>query len=467
MTTKITRNLPNNAYQAAVNADSPSATNPYATINDLTTNTGNQLISGGASYSGTGLVFNVSVLVYLIAGIEYTTAETSVTSAAGDPSNPRFDAIVADENQTVSIVQGTPAGTPITPAISDDQVLVQYILIGANATAPTINTELIYQDDGSTHWLGAFAGGFGTTADFLSTTPTPFQGTKCTLATIGRYGGRRGVNFSTGTPVSRSEYVLLSFRINLPASLSDANISYFRVFAYSDNTASPGYLGWAEAGNYVDFSLTNAWQLVTIPTALFTSNMGSVTTIGYLNFTLYRPGSTVLNPTAQIALDDIKLQTGYGPQLNIATIDLANDNDVVGSTSKVDFVSLPGTSNRLQQDSATGIIKVQPNAPGLDNQTTAGATLSVNVNSITTVTVDAQDANFTIALPTGNAENGQKLVFRIKDDGTARAITWNVVFQAIGVTLPTTTTAGKTLYVGCMYNALSSKWDVIAVTEEA
>ena len=67
--TKLTRNLPNNAYQAAVNADGPSLANPYATINDLPTATGNILISGGASYSGTGMVFDVSVLVYLIEGI--------------------------------------------------------------------------------------------------------------------------------------------------------------------------------------------------------------------------------------------------------------------------------------------------------------------------------------------------------------------------------------------------------------
>ena len=56
MSTKITRNLPNNAYEAAVNADNPSVINPYATVNELPApSSGNQLISGGASYSGTGL----------------------------------------------------------------------------------------------------------------------------------------------------------------------------------------------------------------------------------------------------------------------------------------------------------------------------------------------------------------------------------------------------------------------------
>jgi len=37
------------------------------------------------------------------------------------------------------------------------------------------------------------------------------------------------------------------------------------------------------------------------------------------------------------------------------------------------------------------------------------------------------------------------LIIRIKDDGTARAITWGDSFQSGSVTLPTTTTSGKTL----------------------
>ena len=58
-------------------------------------------------------------------------------------------------------------------------------------------------------------------------------------------------------------------------------------------------------------------------------------------------------------------------------------------------------------------------------------------------------------------------ILRIKDDGTSRNIVWGAIFEPIGVTLPTTTTASKLLYIGCIYNADSGKWDVIAVTEEA
>lgn len=65
------------------------------------------------------------------------------------------------------------------------------------------------------------------------------------------------------------------------------------------------------------------------------------------------------------------------------------------------------------------------------------------------------------------ALNGNTLLIRIKDNGTERALTWNSIYRAIGVELPTTTTAGKTLYIGCKYNSADSKWDVLAVGEEA
>lgn len=71
-----------------------------------------------------------------------------------------------------------------------------------------------------------------------------------------------------------------------------------------------------------------------------------------------------------------------------------------------------------------------------------------------------------VAAPDGTPVNGQKLVLRIKDNGTARALSFNSIYREIGVVLPTTTTANKTMYIGCIYNSADSKWDVVAVSEE-
>ena len=81
--------------------------------------------------------------------------------------------------------------------------------------------------------------------------------------------------------------------------------------------------------------------------------------------------------------------------------------------------------------------------------------------------VTALAVNATIAAPTGTPVNGNRLIIRILDNGTTRTLAYNSVFRAIGVTLPTATTANKTIYLGCIYNSTDSKWDVVAVAEEA
>lgn len=82
-----------------------------------------------------------------------------------------------------------------------------------------------------------------------------------------------------------------------------------------------------------------------------------------------------------------------------------------------------------------------------------------------TVTALAEGATF--AAPSGTVANGNRLLIRIKDNGTARTLAWNAIYRAVGVTLPTTTVISKTLYVGAVYNSADSKWDVLAVGQEA
>ena len=82
-------------------------------------------------------------------------------------------------------------------------------------------------------------------------------------------------------------------------------------------------------------------------------------------------------------------------------------------------------------------------------------------------TITALSEAAAIAAPTGTPVNDQKLIIRIKDDGTGRALTYNAIYRAIGIELPTTTVSSKTMYLGFVYNSTDSKWDALAVGEEA
>ena len=64
---------------------------------------------------------------------------------------------------------------------------------------------------------------------------------------------------------------------------------------------------------------------------------------------------------------------------------------------------------------------------------------------------------------TGTPLDGQKLIIRIKDNGTARAIAWSAAFTSSGVAiLPTTTVASKTHLIGLLYDSVAVKWVCVA-----
>jgi hypothetical protein len=98
------------------------------------------------------------------------------------------------------------------------------------------------------------------------------------------------------------------------------------------------------------------------------------------------------------------------------------------------------------------------------------ATLAINSDSYDQSVLTAQAAALAISAPTGTPVNGQKLTIRIKDNGTARAITWTTTsggFRVIGTTLPTTTVISKVVYIGAVYNSDETFWDVVSVAQQA
>lgn len=80
--------------------------------------------------------------------------------------------------------------------------------------------------------------------------------------------------------------------------------------------------------------------------------------------------------------------------------------------------------------------------------------------------VTALAENTTINAPSGTTYDGQKLIIRIKDNGTARTITWDSIYRGINIGLPDATILGKVLYIFIVYNAQDTKWDVLAVGQE-
>lgn len=93
----------------------------------------------------------------------------------------------------------------------------------------------------------------------------------------------------------------------------------------------------------------------------------------------------------------------------------------------------------------------------------SSATPSINVSTTDQFNIAALATNITSVSISGTPADGQKLMIRIKDDGTTRTITWGSSFQSSGIaSLLASTAASKTHHVGLIYDASVAKWVCIA-----
>ena len=94
------------------------------------------------------------------------------------------------------------------------------------------------------------------------------------------------------------------------------------------------------------------------------------------------------------------------------------------------------------------------------------ATLTPASDDVDIAELTAQAQALTIANPTGTPTNGQGLLIKITDNGTARALSYGTQYRACGVAKATTTTLGKTMYIPCIWDSADSKWDTFQAQVE-
>ena len=141
-------------------------------------------------------------------------------------------------------------------------------------------------------------------------------------------------------------------------------------------------------------------------------------------------------------------------------------------TTKDTVTSFQGTpdnshypSEKLVKDSLDGKASLTQRVLTI----TSSATPTINTDNYDAVTITALAeaiTSFTTNL-SGIPTNFQKLLIRIKDNGTAMAITWGDSFQSGSATLPTTTILGKTLMVGLIYDSVDGNWTCEATGSRA
>jgi hypothetical protein len=231
-------------------------------------------------------------------------------------------------------------------------------------------------------------------------------------------------------------------------------------------------------------------------TGAFTTLSSSGTTT--LNGTTIPASVTLVSTTATQTLTNKTISGSNNTLSNIANASLTNSSLTVNGTSVALGASATitavnpqtltigtGLSGTSYNGSAATTVSIDSTVatltgtqtltnkrinPRAVNAPATSGTLTINGDTTDLFVAEGLTGAITLAQPSGTPVNGQKLLIRLKDDGTARGITWTTssgAFREIGITLPTTTVLGKVTYVGCVYNSADNFWDAVATVTQA
>ena len=252
---------------------------------------------------------------------------------------------------------------------------------------------------------------------------------------------------------------------NTPATQPARNFS-LRVTSAVSLTATRSLIVPAIHKTYMVINLTTGSQSITIRNSTGTG----VTVPNGMASLVYNDGVNIVPMFSYLsaALIDTLLLTNALGVASGGTGAVSLTGLVVGNgTSAMTTVAAP--SGTVVGTSDTQTLTNKTINPRVASTTSAGPTATPNGDTTDMYVITAQDQAVAFANISGTPVNGQKMILRLRPDGTTRAVSWSSSsggYRAVGATLPTSLPASKTTYVGCIYNSSASYWDVVAVSQE-
>lgn len=244
---------------------SPDANTARAKLG-LSAGTDSGLVSGGQVVWETGYQFRISAAVYLINGIQYSSAEQTVTLTAADGALDRIDVIYLDTAGLAGAIAGTAAALPTEPDITfGTQIKLTFVFVQAASSAPAevVNTDIYLEN---VEWTSSTSGtGFNP-----ASTNNPYSGTTCIEGTS--VANNAYVQLQAGAPITLDSATNLSMFLRSKATWASGRV--LRVQWYLNGVAKGVAL--TIASGYWGFnSSTLAYQLVAIPIAQFVLPTGT------------------------------------------------------------------------------------------------------------------------------------------------------------------------------------------------
>lgn len=337
-------------------------------------NTDGLLDGGDVTWTGTGLIFDVTAASYSIEGVLYSSPQTQITLSAAHPTEDRIDVFYVDNTGAVGFLTGVAEPNPVKPQVDPaTQLELTSVYIPAGSSVPLLNVLQIYNEN--IEWVGSQVGfdsvDFGDTAD-------PQLGTvdiNAINSTNGDY-----LLFTNGSTVDLSFYQTLSLFAKLKAVIP-ASSSFHASFFNGATQVS------AEVNIPFNPNNITSYQGVSIPLNLFsyTNNNVDRLRIRYI---------TSGGAYAGFFMDNIYLQSGLTPSITPYIYTSSNGITKFGN----DF-QLGGTlfKNTTIFTSSFGLTL---------SGTTPASVANFNVLNTTGIAVNGQTTSGTGVRGTSNGANG-------------------------------------------------------------
>jgi len=367
----------------------------------------------------------------------------------------RIDDQSGDYNLAISSGETLTANRTLSVVVNDSNrtltVSGNATLSGTNTGDQTITLTGDVTGSGTGSFATSIAAGAIVNADVNSSAAislSKLAATTASRALISDASGFISPATTTSAEIGYVSGVTSSIQTQLNAKQnSDATLTAlaaYNTIGLMTQTAADTFTGRTITGTANRITVTNGNGVSGNPAIDIASTytgQGTITTVGTIS-------SGVWNASV--------IGSSYGGAGSVNGILKANGSGLVSAAvAGTDYITPSGYETLSNK-------RINPRAAS----TTSSATPTPAVNLDDLYEITALAANATLQPPTGSPQNGQALIIRIKDNGTPRTLSYNAIYRAVGVLLPTTTVASKWLYLSMIYNSNDTKWDVTGVAQE-
>jgi hypothetical protein len=436
-----------NRWNIYASGTAPNYFNGYIGIGTTTTYSGEKLSVNGDAYingvlTATYKIYSLGAGRFSVGtdGLVQVGGSTHGTIELGDPNRttegtPYIDfhssTSTNDYDSRIIAIGGTTTGSGIL------QIVASKLLISSTSSSTGTNTGALTIAGGAGIGGALYVGGNVAIASGQYVT---FGGGSSTRIT--RDGAANGLDLQTAA-VSRLFIADTDGAVTIRSTTSSTSTN-------SGALVVKGGVGIGGSVYIANTSYINGAEIVTTATiglyaAASANNASSTGTTS----TFLINNTTTSTGTSTGALQ-VRGGAGIGGNVYIGGTSYINNSQILTSATIYNYTALRGQYIPRTAYVSTGTITIDAG-----QYDTYVATVT---NNITTIQINT-DNGYT-------PFDGQKLIIRLTDDGTARLLSWTYglgQFNTVGIAPPQITSPFSIIYLGVMYNQISDRWDILSV----